>query len=174
MDDDDSKNVPEAHLAALAPRFLAAIQKRSAGQVDAALEAFADILKTEPRIAEPRMEIARIYLEMGRLDDAEAEAREAIRILELGGQWTEDLPEHVVLAVAWALYGEILKEKASSDEVVFGDPVVFTGLIEQSRAAFARAAELDPSDRNSAVTAMELGDRADDADDEEPEPEPDN
>jgi thioredoxin-like negative regulator of GroEL len=68
--DDDSKNVPEAHLAALAPRFLAALQKRNAGQVDAALEAFNDILKIEPRIAEPRMEIARIFLEMGRLEDA--------------------------------------------------------------------------------------------------------
>ncbi|MDP2306634.1 MAG: tetratricopeptide repeat protein [Pseudomonadota bacterium] len=169
--DDDSKNLPEGHLAALGPRFLAAMQKRTAGQVDAALEAFGDILKTEPRIAEPRMEIARIYLEMGRLDDAEAEVREAIRILELGGQWTEDLPEQVVLAVAWALYGEILKEKASSDEVVFGDPAVFTGLIEQSRAAFSRAAELDPSDRNSAVTAMELGEGAEE---EDPEPEPDN
>ncbi|MDP2311405.1 MAG: tetratricopeptide repeat protein [Pseudomonadota bacterium] len=173
MDDDDAKNVPEAHLASLAPRFLAAIQKRAAGQVDAALEAFNDILKVEPRIAEPRMEIARIYLEMGRLEDAEAEAREAIRILELGGQWTEDLPENVVLAVAWALYGEILKEKASSDEVVFGDPATFASLLEQSRAAFARAAALDPTDTTSAVTAMELGDGAD-SDDDEGEPEPDN
>ncbi len=171
MDDDDSKNLPEAHLAALGPRFLAALQLRSIGKVDAALEAFTDILKTEPRIAEPRMEIARIFLEMGRLDDAEAEAREAIRILEMGGQWTVDLPENVVLAVAWALYGEILKEKASTDEVVFGDPATFTHLIEQSRVAFARAAELDPTDTRSAVTAMELGEGAED---EEPEPEPDN
>jgi tetratricopeptide (TPR) repeat protein len=169
--DDDSKNVPEAHLAALAPRFLAALQKRNAGQVDAALEAFNDILKIEPRIAEPRMEIARIFLEMGRLEDAEAEVREAIRILELGGQWTEDLPEHIVLAVAWALFGEILKEKASSDEVVFGDPATFTSLLEQSRAAFARAAELDPSDTQSAVTALELGGEGEG---EEEEPEPDN
>jgi len=172
--DDDSKNVPEAHLAALAPRFLAALQKRNAGQVDAALEAFNEILKVEPRIAEPRMEIARIFLEMGRLEDAEAEVREAIRILELGGQWTEDLPEHVVLAVAWALYGEILKEKASSDEVVFGDPATFTGLLEQSRAAFARAAELDPSDTHSAVTAMELAGGTEGDDGEDGEPEPDN
>ncbi len=163
----DEKIPSEAHLATLGPRFLDAIQKRAAGKVDAALEAFTEILKTEPRLAEPRLEIARIYLEMGRLDDAEEEAREALRILESGGQWTEDLPENVVLALGWALLGEILKEKAASDEVVFGDPDVFTGLLQQSRAAFARAAELDPSDTASAMNALELGDV-------EKEEEPDN
>lgn len=172
MDDDDTRNIPETHLAALGARFLAAAQKRASGQVDAALDAFNEILKAEPRLAEPRMEIARIFLEMGRLDDAEAEVKDAIRILESGGQWTEDIPDHIVLAVAWALYGEILKEKAASDDVVFGDPARFSALVEQSRVAFARAAELDPSDTASAVTALELGDTL--GGESEPEPEPDN
>ena len=147
----------EAHLASLGPKFLEALQKRNAGKVDAALEAFLDILKVEPRLAEPRMEIARILLEMGRLDDAEEEIREAIRIVESGGVWTEDVPENVVAALAWALLGEILKERASSDEVVFGDPAVFTDLLAQSRAAFARAAQLDPNDTASLLNAAELG-----------------
>jgi hypothetical protein len=55
------------------------------------------------------------------------------------------------------LLGEILKERASSDEVVFGDPNVFTDLVSQSRAAFQRAAALDPTDTTSVVTAAELG-----------------
>ncbi len=159
----------EAHLASLGPRFLGALRLRETGQVDAALDAFAGLLKLEPRLAEPRLEIARIYLEMGRLDDAEAEAREAIRILEAGGQWTEDIPENVLAALAWALLGEILKEKAASDEVVFGDPGVFTAFLEQSRFAFARAAELDPSDTSSQINALELGEERPDADESEPE-----
>jgi tetratricopeptide (TPR) repeat protein len=170
---DDQSNVPEAHLATLGPRFMDALAKRSAGKVDAALDAFNDILRVEPRLAEPRMEIARIFLEMGRLDDAEEEVREAIRILEAGGIWTEELPENVVAALAWALLGEILKEKAQSDEVVFGDPTVFAELLEQSRVAFTRAAELDPSDTNSKVTALELGDGLG-ADDDEADDEPAN
>jgi tetratricopeptide (TPR) repeat protein len=148
----------EGHLGALGPRFFAALGLRSGGKVDAALEAFNEILRLEPRLAEPRMEIARIFLEMGRLEDAEAEIREAIRILEAGGQWTEDLPENVVLALAWSLLGEILKEKASTDEIVFGDAATFADLLDQSRFAFARAAELDPHDTASHVTALELGD----------------
>jgi len=167
---DDAKIPSETHLANLGPRFFDALAKRNAGKVDAALDAFLEILKVEPRLAEPRMEIARIYLEMGRLDDAEEEIREAIRIVESGGVWTEDIPEHIVAALAWALLGEILKEKASSDEVVFGDPDVFTHLVAQSRAAFARAADLDPSDTASLVTAAELGD----ADGAEEKDEPEN
>jgi tetratricopeptide (TPR) repeat protein len=155
---DDPKLDSEGHLQDLGPRFIAAVALRTAGKVDAALDAFLEILKHEPRLAEPRMEIGRIFLEMGRLEDAEAEVREALRILEAGGQWIEDLPENIVLALAWALLGEILKEKASSDEVVFGPPAAFTALLEQSRFAFARAAELDPSDTASMVTALELGD----------------
>jgi tetratricopeptide (TPR) repeat protein len=152
-------DLPETHLASLGPRFLEGLNARAAGRVDAALEIFAAILKDEPRLAEPRLEIARIWLEMGRLEDAEEEAREALRILEAGGQWTDEIPEPVLQALAWALLGEILKEKASSDEVVFGDPAVFTELLEQSRAAYARAAALDPTDATSSVNAMELGDR---------------
>ena len=113
------------------------------------------------------MEIGRIYLEMGRLAEAEEEAREAIRILEAGGGWTEDVPEHIVLALAWALLGEVLKELAASDEVVFGDdPARFAELVAQSRAAFARAHEIDPSDTASLLNAKEL------EQDEEPEAAP--
>jgi len=146
----------EAHLDALGPRFLAALKLRADGRVDDALEAFRAILRVEPRLAEPRMEIGRIHLETGRLEDAELEAREAIRILEAGGQWTDDLPENVVAGMAWALLGEVLREKAATDEVVFGDPEAFRELLAQSRAAFDKAAGLDPTDTASWVNALEL------------------
>ena len=99
---------------------------------------------------------------MGQLEDAEADVREAIRVLESGGQWSEDVPENVVLALAWSLLGEIIKEKASTDDVVFGDEETFRGLIAQSRVAFARAAELDPTDNNSQINALELSEEAED------------
>ncbi len=151
--------IPEAHLVELGPLFMAAVEARANGQVDKALEGFAAVLAREPRLAEPRMELGAIYLDMGRLEDAELQAREAIRILEAGGQWTEELPENVVLGMAWALLGATLKEQASSDAVVFGeDPKKFRDLIDQAAAAFKRAAELDPSDSDSEVTAMELED----------------
>jgi tetratricopeptide (TPR) repeat protein len=155
----------ETHLHDLGPRFTAALRLRAEGQVDAALERLRAILKVEPRLAEPRLEIARILLEVGQLDDAEAEAREALRILETGGQWTDDLPENVVLAIGYALLGEVLKERASSDEVVFGPEEAFRELLESSRAAFARAHTLDPSDTASMLNSMELADEGSEDDD---------
>lgn len=154
--DHGDPQAPESHLSDLGPRFFAALKMRVDGHVDEALELFRDLLAKEPRLAEPRLELGRILLEMGHLDDAEAEAREAIRILDAGGQWTDDLPENVVLGLAWSLLGEVLKERASSDEVVFGDPEVFRDLLAQSRAAYAKAAELDPSDSTSFFNALEL------------------
>jgi tetratricopeptide (TPR) repeat protein len=149
----------EPHVAGLGPRFLGALKLRVDGRVDDAIEAFRDILKAEPRLAEPRVELGRIYLEMGRLDEAEAEAREGLRILEAGGQWTDDLPENVVLALAFALVGEILKERATSDEVVFGPEETFRALLEESRRCYARASELDPSDSASFMNALEMAEQ---------------
>jgi tetratricopeptide (TPR) repeat protein len=161
---DENELPPETHLADLGPSFVEALKLRGEGSVDAAMEKLRAILKAEPRLAEPRLEVARILLELGQLEDAEAESREALRILESGGQWTDDLPENVVLAVGYALLGEVLKERASSDEVVFGPEDVFRDLIESSRAAFARAHALDPSDTASFVYSAELGDGGGDGD----------
>jgi tetratricopeptide (TPR) repeat protein len=158
----DVETQPEPHLAALGPRFLRGLALRNAGRVDEALSIFNQILTVEPRLPEPRLERGRIRLEMGQLEDAEADVREAIRVLESGGQWSEDVPENVVLALAWSLLGEIIKEKASTDDVVFGDEETFRGLIAQSRVAFARAAELDPTDNNSQINALELSEEAED------------
>lgn len=158
----DAEHKPEPHLAALGPRFLKGLALRNAGKIDEALEVFSQVLLAEPRLPEPRMERARIRLEMGQLEDAETDVREAIRVLDGGGQWSEDVPENVVQALAWSLLGEILKEKASTDDVVFGDEETFRTLLAQSRAAFARAAELDPTDTTSQVNALELSEEAED------------
>lgn len=156
----DVDSQPEAHLAALGPRFLRGLALRDKGRVDEALAVFNQILTVEPRLPEPRLERGRIRLEMGQLDDAETDVREAMRVLEAGGQWSEDVPENVVQALAWSLLGEILKEKAATDDVVFGDEETFRALLAQSRMAFARAAELDPTDNNSQINALELSEEA--------------
>jgi tetratricopeptide (TPR) repeat protein len=147
---------PESHLSGLGPRFLGALKLRVDGRVDDALDAFREILRLEPRLAEPRLELGRIHLEMGQLEEAESQAREALRILEAGGQWTDDVPENVLLGMAWSLLGEVLKERAASDEVVFGAPALFKELVAQSALAYRRAGELDPSDTTSFVNALEL------------------
>lgn len=159
-----AEDPPESHLTDLGEIFLKALALRSDGRSDEALELFAELLTKEPRLAEPRLERARVWLERERLEDAEVDAREALRILENGGQWTEEVPENVLLSMGWALLGEILKQQAASDAVVFGEPERFAELIELSRAAFERAAALDPEDEVSALNAAELGDREEELD----------
>jgi tetratricopeptide (TPR) repeat protein len=144
-------------LAALGQRFLAALQAKDVGNIDDAEDELREILRAEPRLAEPRMELARILLDTNRLEDAEVHAREALERLLAGGQWTDDLPEDVVRALCHALLAEILRRRADEDGVIFGDPEAFRRLVKESQEHFQLAAALDPSDEYSSYYAAFMG-----------------
>lgn len=145
----DPAALPETHLDGLGERFELAMYVVRRGDVDQAAELLRGILKTEPRLAEPRLELARILLETDQLEEAATQAEEAARILESGGQWIDTLPEQVVSSLAWDLHGEALRRQADRDEVVFGDPEAWRTLVEQSRTSFAKAAALDPENAHA-------------------------
>lgn len=147
----------QSHLEELGARFMAALRAKEAGKLDAAEDELRAILRTEPRLPEPHMELARILLDTDRLDEAESHAREALEHLEAGGQWTDELPENVVKGLAWALLAEILRRIADEDDVIFGSPEKFKRLVDESQKAFAKAAELDPSDEYASYHAFFLG-----------------
>lgn len=127
------------------------------GESDRAAPILRSILAVEPRLAEPRMEIARILLDSGRLREALGEAEEALRLLEAGGQWLDDLPEPVVLGLVHGLLAEILRQLADSDEVVFGERKTFEQLVRRARRHFAKAAQLDPENHHASFHAFFLG-----------------
>jgi len=139
----------EPHLDALGARFLLALEAMRRGDVDRAADELRSILRAEPRLAEPRMELARLLLQTDQPEEAAEQAEEALSVLDSGGQWLEDLPENVVRSVAWNLRGEALRQQADRDEVVFGDPERWKALVEEARQAFARAATLDPENRHA-------------------------
>lgn len=141
----------------LAPEFFKALALRDAGHVDRAEEMLLEILKVEPRLPEPRMELARILLDTDRLGEAEPHAREALQHLTAGGQWTDDLPEHVVRSMAHALLAEILRRRVEDDDVVFGDAETFRALVAEAKAHFQAAANLDPTDATASYYALFLG-----------------
>ncbi|HND32012.1 MAG TPA: tetratricopeptide repeat protein, partial [Myxococcota bacterium] len=80
---------PEVHLQQLEVEFMAALELRTKGKSDEARQKLENVLRVDPRLPEPRLEMARIYLETQRLEDAETEAREALSLLQAGGQWVE-------------------------------------------------------------------------------------
>ncbi len=153
----ESFNHETDQLKKLGQDFMAALALVRGGQVNAAFDAFSAILRKEPRLAEPRMELARLLLDTDRPDEAEEHARQALEDLKNHGQWVEDLPEHTVLALAHALLAESLRRRIEEDNLIFGDPEQFKALLKESQTNFAKAAELDPSDEYSSYHALFMG-----------------
>ena len=139
----------ESHLEGLDDQFMDGTKRMAAGDIDAAAEIFRRILSTEPRLAEPRVELARILIETSQLKEAEAEIREAIRILENGGQWIDAFSENQVLSVAYGILAEVLRVLAEGDELVFGDPETWRNVVDEAHAAFRKARELDPENAHA-------------------------
>ena len=69
-------DAPESHLEGLDEQFMDGTKRLANGDIDAAAEVFRRILTAEPRLAEPRIELARILIETSQLKEAEAEVRE--------------------------------------------------------------------------------------------------
>ena len=157
---DPSTSPPETEqdaLDQLGEQFMQAVQLKSRGEVDAAEDVLREILKTEPRLAEPHMELARILLDTGRRQEAEDHAREAVQHLQQGDTWTQDIPEHIVRGLAHATLAEVLRQRADEDDVIFGDPETFHALVAESKQHFNEAARLDPSDEYASYHAFFLG-----------------
>lgn len=156
-DEEQELVAQDAHLESLGPKFMAALAERRGGRDDQALKMLKEILKVEPRLPEPRLEIGRIYLDMGRLEDAREESAEALRVFESGGQWLEDLPLEVVLSTAHGQLAEILRQLADTDQVIFGDPEVYKSLLVKAKVHFAKARDLDGSNAHADFYAFYLG-----------------
>ncbi|MFT4622445.1 MAG: tetratricopeptide (TPR) repeat protein [Myxococcota bacterium] len=147
----------QARLEALSARFIQALRSKADGDLDTAEDELRAVLRAEPRLPEPHMELARVLLDTGRLEEAEVHGREALGYLEAGGQWTDEIPEPVVLALCNALLAEILRQRADQDDVIFGDPVAFRAMLDEARERFETAARLDPRDEYSSFHAFFLG-----------------
>jgi tetratricopeptide (TPR) repeat protein len=133
----------------LQQRFHQALEARARNDVDGAAELLRSIFQIELWLAEPRMELVHILLNTKQLTEAEEHAREALRILETGGQWTDDLSADALMSLAYTTLGETLRQRADSDEVIFGDPEKFKQLHSESRTAFLKASALDPDNQHA-------------------------
>jgi len=162
----DDPSAETTHLDGLDQRFLAALAARRQGDLDSAAELLRGILKVEPRLAEPHLELASILLDTDQVAEAEQHADEAVRLLESGPPWTDDLPAPVLKSLAWGMLGESLRRRANSDAVVFGDPREFELLMGRARSSFEKAAALDPDNAHADHWRFNLGVRAPSATDD--------
>ncbi len=123
--------------------WLQAMEAREKNLDEEARQLFHSILKQEPRLAEPRLELAHIEIERGQLQEAEEQTRLALEILNNGGQWTADLEPNILLSFGWNLLGEILFRQ-SEELATSPDRDRFEGIWNDAAAAFKKALELDP------------------------------
>jgi tetratricopeptide (TPR) repeat protein len=158
---------PEEHLEGLEELFLSAMDARRKADFDQATKLLHKVLRREPRLAEPRLELAGLLMEAGQLDEAVEQAREATRILDAGGQWNLDVPAHAMRSLAWDTLGEAIRRTADQDSVVFGDPEVWKGLMDEAKAAFRTAAQLDPDNAHASYAAFGFGPAEEAPEDEE-------
>lgn len=124
--------------------FLKAMEFRQLGQVEQAEKTLLALLREEPRLAEPHLELAHIYLNAEKFSDAIPHIMSAIEYLENGGQWL-DIAEDEILSMAYTIKGEIYRNMADQDSVIFGDPEKWKELITISKEAFQKATENDPN-----------------------------
>jgi tetratricopeptide (TPR) repeat protein len=156
-EDESPEKLGEKALEQLSQRFLAALADKDAGKLDRAEEELRAILLIEPRLAEPRLELARMLLDSDRLEDAEEHAREGLGNLEKAGPWTDEIPENILKALAHALLAEVLRRRADEDDVIFGDPDEWRAILDESKREFETAHGLDPADEYASYHAFFLG-----------------
>ena len=144
----------EENLQHLEQEFLQAMALRQAGNVTRSEEILLAIVQNEPRLPEPHIELAHIYLLSERHEDSLNHIQEAIQYLENGGQWLE-MEEGVLLSLAYTIQGEIYQIMADQDDVVFGEPEAWKSLIAQSKQSFIKAAALDANNKDVAHKGSE-------------------
>ena len=122
--------------------FMAAMEHRQHSNPKKAEACLLEIVKKEPRLPEPHLELAHIYCAQEQFEDARIHIEQSVQYLENGGQWLE-LPENEILAMAYLIQGEIYRSLADLDEVVFGDQSVYIEYVNRAKNAFKKANMVD-------------------------------
>ncbi len=130
-------------LATLEPKMRAAMKLREEGKDAAAETLLRAILRGEPRLAEPRLELAHILAVRGAWADAQEQARMAVDILRNGGQWTDDVGPNALLSFALNLQGEVQVRELEEGDLFLVDKEEFTQLWNGASVLFTEACELD-------------------------------
>lgn len=140
----------QAILDHLGEQLAQAVSLRNNGEVTAAEKVLRDILETEPRLAEPRLELAHIALSDNNLEEAENQARYAVELLRSYGPWTTVLTAHQLLSYALTLHGEVLSSVLDTSEDTLEDHDLLVARWDEIAALFAEAVKLDPKNEAAA------------------------
>lgn len=139
----------DPRLPALARSMTKALRLRASGRDTEAKTVLKEILAAEPRLAEPRLELAWFAAAREDWEEAEGQARLAVEILEAGGQWSDDLPPEQLLAFALTLLGEVIVRPLEEGDLFLVDRGGFTEHWNEAAGLFARAVKLDEENEDA-------------------------
>ncbi len=135
----------QAVLDALAPKMRAALEARQSGDDDRAEKLLREVLRNEPRLAEPRLELAHLAVLRDQWDEARTQAEIAVTTLRAGGQWTLDVEPEALLSFAINLLGEVIVRSIEEEDLFLRDRSKFTDAWNRAALLFAEARSLDPT-----------------------------
>lgn len=128
--------------------FLTAVDAMSKGDEKKAAQSFRQVLEKDPRLPEPRLELAVILYRQGDLGEAEQQIRFALEQIEHGWQWLDNFEPSQLHAHALILLGTILIEGLTQGtQDVVGDRDVSAWV--EAESAFKKALELDPENQDA-------------------------
>jgi len=136
--------VDREQLSDLEPKMRMAMAARDQGNDGEARKLFDDILQEEPRLAEPRLELAHMAALVEDWEEAQGQARLAIDILKRGGQWTQDVEPKVLLGFALNLLGELMVRPLEEGDIFLTDRPRFDRSWNEASGLFALAIAADP------------------------------
>ncbi len=146
----------DAHLIPLGRRLAEAMKLRSEGAADKALLVYHEILQVDPRLAEPRLELAHMAAEQEQWEEAEEQARAALDALRRGGQWTADVTESQLLSFAMNLLAEIIYRSVQDGDLIFRDEARFKARWNEAAGLFAEALRTDPENEDARYWASHV------------------
>jgi len=150
MSDAPSTEPPDdAHLIPLGSRLAEAMKLRGEGAPDKAALIYHEILQADPRLAEPRLELAHMAAEREQWEEAEEQARAALDVLRRGGQWTADVTEDQLLSFAMNLLAEIIYRSVQEGDLIFRDESEFKTRWNEAASLFSEALTKDPSNEDA-------------------------
>ena len=131
--------------------FLGAVEAMGQGDLESAETGFRTVLLGDPRLPEPRLELAVILYRRTELEEAEEQARLALDQLERGWHWLDNFEPSQLQSHGHNLLGEIILASAGGNEKEsLPSADVLDERWAEAEACFKRAVGLDPSNREAA------------------------
>lgn len=143
MSDESEWNPPYEQME-LEAVFMEGVEAMQGGDIPRAEVCFRSVLVKDPRLPEPRLELAMILFRREDLEEAEEQARFALEQVEKGWHWLDVMTDEELHAHALTLLAEILTARTLAEGLEVADGETLQETWSEAERLLRRAVQLDP------------------------------